>query len=101
MFNNPYQIPNTIGDIVWVTSKEEIKNIQVAPNKQKVFFLRDADKAIFYVLSSNEIGMTTLATYNFSEVIETKPEDKFVTKEEFKKLLDALGGTKNVESVNE
>ena len=92
---NPYMPANTLGDMVWINNKEELQGITVLPNKQKVFFLRDADNPIFYVVCANEMGMTSTTAYTFSEMVEQKPEDKYVTKEEFQKLIEALGGNKN------
>lgn len=101
MFNTGFppiaSTPMGVGDMIWVNNKNELQAVTVQPNKQKVFFLRDADNPIFYVVSANEIGMTSISAYSFSEVKEARPEDKFVTREEFKKLLDALGGEKNNE----
>lgn len=91
---NPYMPANTLGDMVWINNKEELNGITVMPNKQKVFFLRDADNPIFYVMCANEMGMVSTSAYRFEELVETPPEEKYVTKEEFNKLLEALGGTK-------
>ena len=91
---NPYMPANSLGDMVWINSKEDLNGISVMPNKQKVFFLRDADNPIFYVMCANEMGMVSTSAYRFEELVEKPPEEKYVTKEEFQKLIDALGGDK-------
>lgn len=95
MFNPYLPNPTAMGDMVWINSKDELKNVTVLPNKQKVFFLRDADNPIFYVLCANEMGMVSTSAYKFEEMVEPNPYDKYVTRDEFQKLLDALGGNKN------
>ena len=92
MFNNSFPPTfNPIGDMVWINSKEELQALAVPPNKQKVFFLRDANNPIFYVVSANDIGMTSITQYRFEEVVEPKPEERFVTRDEFEKLMELLG----------
>ena len=93
-YNNCFPTSD-VGGMVWINDKRELNNVTVLPNHQKVFFLRSADQPVFYVVSANEIGMTSVTTYEFKEVVEVKPDDKYVTKAEFQKLIEMLGGANN------
>lgn len=94
-FNNPYMPQMHINNgINWVQGLEGASAYQLPPNSNAV--LIDSTRDVMYIKSFDNIGMPTLRTFEFKEVTDKKPEDKYITRDEFNRFLDSLGGNRDV-----
>ena len=109
MFTNPQQYANpymtrTGNSINWVQGIEGAKAFQLMPNSNCMMLDSERD-GIFYIKTSDNVGMCNLRIFKFQEVTEQKTQsidpDEFVRKSELESLLNAmLGGTTNEQSVS-
>ena len=109
-FTNPYlqpfpqvtginrQINSNTNNIVWVQGHEGAKSYIIPPNSN-VILLDSEEEGKMYIKSSDNIGMCTLRTFIFNEVIDVEPSkdvntSQFVTKNEFEELKDMINSLK-------
>lgn len=92
---NPYQAyaPRVNNGITWVQGMEGAKAFQMIPSSNAVLLDSEND-GVMYIKMTDNIGMQTLRTFNFSEVQE-QPKAEYVTKDEFEKVLIDLKGAIN------
>lgn len=90
----PYQMRQN--GIIWVQGVEGAKAYQLAPNSNAMLLDSDTDGRFFIKVSDN-VGMCTLRTFKYEEVIDTpKPtEPVYVSKEEFEQAIEQLKGEIN------
>ena len=98
MYNPRFYQQQTNG-INWVQGIEGAKAWQLAPNSNTVLLDSENDK-IFYIKTSDNIGMCMLRKFKYEEVLpeETAGVDlkDYVRKSELQDLLnEMLGGTKD------
>lgn len=82
------------GEMAWLDTKDQIGNMLIPPNQSRVFFSKT--EPVFYVATSDKMGLVSVSTYGFSEIKETTPEEKFITRDELKNILADLLGNKEV-----
>ena len=102
MYENPYLQnyrpvqPNP--GILWVQGREGAKAYQLQPSGNAVL-MDSENEGIFYIKTSDSVGMCNLRTFKFVEVTEqeTKPNlNDYVKKSELQALLnEMLGGGDN------
>lgn len=107
--NTPYQgfMPNygmpsfnqTNNQVQYVNGLESAKSYNLRPNESVI--LMDANNPIFYHKQADASGFCTIKAYQFQEVQEEKPEDKYLTKKEFKEWLSQINANKNGGNNNE
>ena len=97
---SPVVQPSNNG-ILWVQGIEGAKAFQLAPNSSAILMDSDNDNT-FYIKVSDNIGMCTLRTFNYTEVIEEHNADMsaYVTREELDKAITELKGALNEQSVS-
>lgn len=86
-YNNPYQPRVNPNSITWVQGIEGAKAYQLLPNSNAI--LMDSESDVFYIKSSDNIGMCTLRIFDYKEQVE-QPKDQYVTKTELEKVLSAM-----------
>lgn len=91
----PSYRPSTNG-INWVQGIEGAKAYQMMPNSNAMLLDSEND-GIFYIKTSDNVGMCQLRIFKYEEVTEQKhsPVDmsQYVTRDELEKMLnDMLGG---------
>lgn len=101
--NTPYQgfMPNfgmqnfaPMGNQVqYVNGLESAKSYALRPNESVI--LMDASNPIFYHKQADASGYCTIKAYRFQEVQEEKPEDKYLTKQEFREWLSQMNAKQN------
>lgn len=99
----PYYQNNGIN---WVQGIEGAKAWQLAPNSN-VVLLDSENDGRFYIKVSDNVGMCTLRTFDYSEVTEQPTQSQnidlseYVKKSELQSLIASmLGGTKHEQSVS-
>lgn len=89
--------------ITFVNGLEGAKGYMLPPNSAIV--LMDADNSMFYIKSTNNLGIASISSYKFTECNTSEDNDIYVKKSEITKYIDDyLGlqrGTGNVKSNNE
>lgn len=97
MYQNQYSpyMPNQ-NSIIWVQGIEGAKAYQLMPNSNALLLDSEND-GVFYIKLCDSVGMCTLRTFKYEEVIECHKNDvpipdleQFVTKEEFTKAINEL-----------
>lgn len=93
---NPYpqtQSPMTFGSTLnWVNGTEGAKAFQLRPNSN-VLLLDSENDGIFYIKTSDNVGMCNIRTFKYEEVtntMETKPVtdlSEYVRKDELSSLI--------------
>ena len=84
-------------NIQYVNGKQSADSYPMNPNSSVI--LMDSNMSRFYVKQTDASGMSTVKSYDFTEVEEEKPTE-YVTKSEFEKFKEGLKGEKH-ESVDE
>lgn len=83
-----------MNQIQFVNGIESAKAFTLGPNQSVI--LMDSNKPVFYQKQADASGFCTIKAYSFQEVKEDQPEDKYLTKAEFKewlsKVQNARGG---------
>ena len=114
-FNYPYYNPTQTApvmtpsfssarnNIVWVQGKEGAKAMQVPPNGVALF-MDSENEGTFYIKTTDNIGISTMRTFHYEEVIEKTPvlasPDEYVTRKELEEIIASLkGGTVNEQPV--
>ena len=89
--------------INWVQGVEGAKAYQLTPNSN-VQLMDSENDGIFYIKTSDNIGMCNLRTFKYEEIVEksTKPDmSEYVKKSELQDLLNSmLGGTSDEQSIS-
>lgn len=91
--------------INWVQGLEGAKAFQLVPNSN-VQLMDSENDGIFYIKTSDNIGMCNLRTFRYEEVLEnpTKNLDmtEYVKKSELQDLLNSMlgGGTSNEQPIS-
>ena len=91
--------------IQWVQGIEGAKAYQLAPNSN-VQLLDSENDGIFYIKTSDNIGMCNLRAFKYEEITAQQPTpaanlDEYVRKDELEKLINSiLGGDKNEQTVS-
>lgn len=92
LYQNPYLVQRNNG-ILWVQGIEGAKAWQLAPNSN-VMLLDSEIEGRFYIKTSDNIGMCNLRSFNYTEVTDEPKEtldlSKYVTREEFKEVINSL-----------
>lgn len=92
-YQNPYMQQHNNG-IVWVQGIEGAKAYQLSPGSNVI--LMDSEDDRFYIKTADNIGMCNLRIFEFKEITQSKQEKvdttQFVTREEFNRLVESLGG---------
>ena len=97
---NPY-MPRTTNSINWVQGIEGAKAFQLMPNSN-CMMLDSEQEGIFYIKTSDNVGMCNLRIFKFEEVTEkqTKPNlDEYVKKSELEALLNSMLGGSDEQSI--
>lgn len=87
-----------MNQIQFVNGIESAKAFTLGPNQSVI--LMDSNKPVFYQKQADASGFCTIKAYSFQEVKEDQPEDKYLTKAEFKEWLskveqNARGGNRH------
>lgn len=94
---NPYQMPqmrNTVNNngIIWAQGIEGAKAFQMLPNSNAVLLDSEND-GIFYIKTSDNVGMCTMRTFKFEEITNTPSKvdavnlSEYVRKDELAELI--------------
>lgn len=106
-YTNPYMArtnPMNGNSINWVQGIEGAKAFQLMPNSNCMMLDSERD-GIFYIKTSDNVGMCNLRIFKFQEVTEQQNQklnpDEYVKKSELESLLNTmLGGSANEQSVS-
>ena len=98
--NNSYPYNNTQiqNNIIWVQGEAGAKAYQIPANSNII--LMDNDEAKFYIKSTDNVGMTTMRTFEFVETTNDKPntpanpKEEYVTRQEFEQLKGMIENAK-------
>lgn len=92
----PQQVQQQNNGIIWVQGVEGAKAYQIPPNSNVI--LMDNDDSKFYIKSTDAVGMATLKSFRFEEIVNVKQNSQnnaqnanYVTQEEFTKLKNDIG----------
>ena len=78
--------------VEYVNGLASAKNYPLRPNESVI--LMDNDKPVFYHKQADASGFCTIKAYQFQEVQEEKPEDKYLTKKEFHEWISSIQNRK-------
>lgn len=101
-FNTPY-----VSGINWVQGVEGAKAFRMKPNDM-VIILDSENEGVMYIKTSDSIGMCTLRTFNYKEVVQQQSSNtdmtQYVKVSELESKVEEiinklLGGTKNEQPV--
>lgn len=86
-YPNPY--PRINNGINWVQGIESAKAFQLMPNSN-VMLLDSENEGIFYIKTSDNVGMCNLRTFKYEEVQASNKVDtsQFITRDELQSILD-------------
>ena len=102
--NNPYSMQPNNG-INWVQGVEGAKAWQMPPSSN-IMLLDSENENIFYIKTSDNVGMCSLRVFKYEEITEkqkssTTDMSEYVKKSEVEALiLSLIGGTSNEQSVS-
>ena len=94
---NPYMQQRMMNNgIVWVQGVEGAKAFQLMPNSNALLMDSEND-GIFYIKTSDNIGMCNLRVFKYEEVNNTPTQtqldtSQFVTREELNNIISSLKG---------
>lgn len=96
-FSNQYQPTQTNG-VNWVRGIEGAKAYQLSPNSNAII-LDSENEGIFYIKSTDNIGMCTLRVFKYEEIKQTQSQQvdlsEYVKKTELESYINnLLGGNK-------
>lgn len=102
-YMNPYRPTTQSNNIVWVQGIEGAKAYQI-PSSSSVMLMDSENDGIFYIKISDNIGMCTLRTFRYEEIVETVPAidtSNYITKDEFYAEMERLlGGLNNEQTIS-
>lgn len=85
--------PNAIlSDLPRTKGMDGARSVITRPNTRSVYF--DTDDDIFYIVQTDINNNKEITRFRFEEAPEPKPEDIFVSKEEFNVMRGELGDVK-------
>ena len=106
---NPYlsQQPSYIkpqqNAIQWVQGIEGAKAFQLMPNANAMM-LDSENEGIFYIKTSDNVGMCNLRTFKFTEITSQQNQkinpDEYVKKSELESLINQMLGGTNEQSIS-
>ena len=96
-YMNPYQQqqPRQLGNTInWVQGIEGAKAFQLGPNSNAMMLDSEND-GIFYIKTSDNVGMCNMRTFKFEEVTNAQPQSAvdltaYVRKDELQELLKTI-----------
>ena len=96
-YMNPYQPqqPRQFGNTInWVQGIEGAKAFQLGPNSNAMMLDSEND-GIFYIKTSDNVGMCNMRTFKFEEVTNVQPQSTvdltaYVRKDELQELLKTI-----------
>lgn len=103
---NQMPVQNRNSGIIWVNGEEGARSWVMAPNSNAI--LLDAEnEGRFYIKTTDNIGMCTIRTFNYKEVIDVQPAMdatlvQYATKQdvqELRDLIDSMRGGSNEQSL--
>lgn len=88
MYNPNYLYPpiNSQNAITWVQGLDGAKAYQLPANANVILMDSELD-GIFYIKSSDNIGMSKIRTFKYQEIIQEEKNSNYVTKDEVLKIL--------------
>ena len=93
---------NTGNSINWVQGIEGAKAFQLMPNSNCMMLDSEQD-GIFYIKTSDNVGMCNLRIFKFEEVTEKQNQkinpDEYVKKSELEALINSMLGGSNEQSI--
>lgn len=89
----PVQNRNNNG-IIWVNGEEGARSWVMAPNSNAVLFDLENDGR-FYIKTTDNIGMCTIRSFNYKELIDVQPVHEtntvqYATKQDVQELRDLI-----------
>ena len=101
-YNQPQQ--QLSNGITWVQGIEGAKAYQLTPNSNSLLMDSEND-GIFYIKVSDNVGMCSLRTFKYEEVVSNPAQQvdlsEYVKKTELEALINnMLGGNKHEQSVS-
>lgn len=96
-YMNPYQQqqPRQFGNTInWVQGIEGAKAFQLGPNSNAMMLDSEND-GIFYIKTSDNVGMCNMRTFKFEEITNAQPQSAvdltaYVRKDELQELLKTI-----------
>ena len=79
LFGQPAQQMAPAGEIVWVQSVDQLNALTLPPNASRIYM--NSAEAEFYIVTTDKIGMKSVATYTFMEKPKPQPGDLQVIKQ--------------------
>ncbi len=80
---SPY--PNRNG-ITWIQGIEGAKAYPLMPNSNVILMDSESDK--FYIKTSDTMGVCTLRTFSYKEIVQ--PTNDYITREELEKIIEEI-----------
>lgn len=80
---------NYYESIKWVQGINGAKSYQLMPNSN-VVLMDSENENVFYIKSSDNLGMCKIRTFKYEEVIEQEKPKEYVTRDEIKEILKEL-----------
>lgn len=100
---NPYMPKPQQNGIQWVQGIEGAKAYQLVPSANAMMLDSEND-GIFYIKTSDNVGMCNLRIFKFTEITEQQPQrinpDEYVKKSELEALINQMLGGPNEQSVS-
>ena len=89
--------------ITWVQGVEGAKAFQLMPNSNTILLDSEND-GIFYIKTSDNVGMCNLRVFKYEEVNNTPTPQidtsQFVTRQELQEIIDKLKGAEDEQTVS-
>ena len=99
-YNNQYSMnamQQSTNNINWVQGIEGAKAFQLAPNSN-VILMDSENDGIFYIKTSDNVGMCKLRTFRYEEIDTTAPNmSDYVKKSEVEDIVKSIIRSKNNE----
>lgn len=103
---SPYYMPPINNGINWVQGLDGARAWQLTPNSN-VMLLDNENEGMFYIKTSDNVGMCTLRVFKYEEITPTQnPQPKvdlseYVKKSELESYINnLLGGTKDEQALS-
>lgn len=102
--NNYMPATQNPSNIIWVQGEAGAKAYQLPANSNII--LMDNDEAKFYIKSTDNVGMTTMRTFEFVETTNdhpntpASPKEEYVTRQEFEQLKGMIENAKSINLFN-
>lgn len=103
MYQNQMYYKQQTNNIMWVQGVEGAKAYQLSPNTNAMLMDSEND-GIFYIKTSDNIGMCNLRVFKYEEIKETPSTQadtsQFVTRAELNELLEKMKGVEDEQSIS-